>query len=471
MIKGFVIAGTKSGSGKTLLTLGLLSSFMRRGYRVVSFKVGPDFIDPGHHAVITQRESRNLDGWMLPKPYNMTIFKRNVADADMVVVEGVMGLYDGYDGKSDAGSTAQMAKWLGLPVILVVDVKSMARSAAAIVQGFEGFDPGVRFAGVVLNHVAGQRHFAYIEQALSAHVRMPCFGGLPNTTALSIPERHLGLVTASDYALDGEQQRRLADFVDTHIDIDRLIHGLPRMDAESPIRGTEKEKPVPSVRIGVSMDRAFCFHYPDNLELLENEGAEIVFFSPLTDRRLPENMDGLYFIGGYPELHAKKLAGNTDIRGSILEKSREGMPIYSECGGFMYLCSRLEDANGNRFPMVGCFPFRTKMDTRLRSLGYREVSFTGSSLLGKKGNGARGHEFHYSFIASDSGDHTNIDLIYRVTDRAGHSKPSDGYQVRRTVGSYIHLHFGSRPEIAGNFIHTCLAYQKERASVYAAADD
>jgi cobyrinic acid a,c-diamide synthase len=429
-----------------------MAALTTRGYRVAPFKVGPDFIDPGHHGRLTGRLSRNLDGWMLSQAYNLDAFATHTADADIAVVEGVMGLYDGYDGISEAGSTAQMAKWLGLPVLLVVGARSMARSAAALVQGFEGFDDALSFAGVLFNHLGSDRHLDYLKEAMIGHVRMPVLGGLMRDAAIAIPERHLGLVTREDHELSEENRRRLADLIENRLDLDALLQRLPDLDrrgnASTPRSGTR----MSDVRIGVARDAAFCFYYPDNLELLEAAGAQLVFFSPLTDSRLPESLDGLYFGGGYPELHAGALAGNRLLRQEVRRRSRMNMPIYGECGGFMYLCREMGDTDGNVFPMTGCLPFATRMLERRKALGYREVTQSTATLLGPVGQVMRGHEFHYSTITDGAVD---VPGAYRMIDRAGMDKATEGYLVNQTLGSYVHLHFGSRPQAASHFVNAC----------------
>ena len=309
-----------------------MAALTARGYTVAPFKVGPDFIDPGHHSRITGRASRNLDGWMLSQAYNLKTFTLNTVDADIAVVEGVMGLYDGYDGSSEAGSTAQMAKWLGLPVLLVVGARAMARSAAALVQGFERFDTGVQFAGVLFNHLGSQRHLGYLKAAMDGHVHMPVLGGLMRDEAIAIPERHLGLVTREDHDLSDENRGRLAVLIEKQLDLEALLQGLPDLDLQGNASTPRVETRSNAVRIGVARDAAFCFYYPDNLGLLEAAGGQLVFFSPLTDSRLPEGLDGLYFGGGYPELHADALAGNRMLRQEIRQLSQENMPIYGECG-------------------------------------------------------------------------------------------------------------------------------------------
>ncbi len=459
-IKGFVIAGTKSGSGKTTIALGFMAAFRRRGLTVAPFKVGPDFIDPGHHTRVTGAVSRNLDGWMLPRTYNMDKFARASAGADIALIEGVMGLYDGYDGRSEAGSTAQMAKWTGVPVVLVVDAGSMARSAAALVHGFETFDRDVRFAGVIFNNVGSARHLAYLREAIDGRINMPCLGGIPRDDGVAIPERHLGLVTREEHENRPDTIGRLADLIDNHVDIGALLAQLPEIAASLASERPRRDAPA-AVRIGVAADKAFCFYYQDNLDLLADHGAEIVPFSPVSDPALPENLDGLYFGGGYPELFAEALADNDGLRRRILEKSRSGMPIYGECGGFMYLGREILSDGGRSFPMTGCFPFVTRMFPRLRSLGYREVVLSSDTVIGPAGSVLRGHEFHYSGLG-EIPPHAVYQTVYAVSDRLGQPKTEEGYQVRRTLGSYVHLHFGSRPAAAADFVHACLSYRHER---------
>ncbi len=460
IIKGIVVAGTHSGVGKTTVALGLMAALRRRGLAVAPFKVGPDFIDPGHHTQVTGRAGRNLDGWMLSRAANRDLFARHAAGADVAVVEGVMGLYDGYGGGDEAGSTAQMAKWLGLPVLLVVSAAGMARSAAALVQGFERFDPALAFAGVLFNRLGSHGHLDYLQEAMAAYVDTPLLGGLLKDEALAMPERHLGLMTAGEHALSEAACHRLADHIESGLDLDRLLADLP--DIVSTDAGPVGYSQFCSerVRIGVARDEAFCFYYPDNLDLLAGAGAELVPFSPLADRRLPEGLDGLYIGGGYPELHAAKLAANGTMRRDFLEASRAGMPVYAECGGFMYLCRELEDLTGEVHAMCGCFPFRTRMHGRLTSLGYREVRMTGPTILGGKDRVARGHEFHYSDIV-DRHQWSPIATGYQVSGKSG-GVTAEGYQVDRTLGSYIHLHFVSRPDCAAALVSSCRAYRRDR---------
>ncbi|MBF0102485.1 MAG: cobyrinate a,c-diamide synthase [Desulfobacterales bacterium] len=456
-MQGFVIAGTNSGCGKTTVTLGILSYLIRqKKLNVVSFKVGPDFIDPGHHRSITHKKTYNLDGWMLSKTTNQQIFMHGCANADIAVVEGVMGLYDGYDGKTDAGSTAEIAKWLSLPVILVVNAQSMARSAAALVQGFENFDPDIRFAGVIFNNIGSPRHLIYLQQAMKHHVSIPCLGGLPRTLNIELPHRHLGLITTEDHPLSQNYIDRLASLIDEHIDMDELLRS-----EQFPVKvySTHKNDSIPDhqVRIAVARDQAFCFYYEDNLDLLRKAGAELVFFSPLHDKVLPENIHGIYLGGGYPELHAKILSENSNIRKAIQHHSKTNLPIYAECGGFMYLCKELHDINGNIWPMCNCFPWGTRMLDKLASLGYRHVTLIQDTVWGKIGDTARGHEFHYSTIEREV---HSVSTTYQVQKRTQQEFQPEGFYINQTLGSYIHLHFASLPMMASHFVATCLNYKR-----------
>lgn len=373
----------------------------------------------------------------------------------MAVVEGVMGLFDGYDGKSESGSTAEMAKWLNLPVLLAVNAKSMARSAAAVVYGFEKFDPFLRFSGVVFNQLGSTRHLNYLKDALSGHVQMPCLGGMHRNAGIAIPERHLGLVTLQDHPLTPDIITGLADFIESSVDMDALIDCFSEIDAHPESAPCPCPPGSAGVRIGVAMDQAFCFYYQDNLDALSAEGAELVPFSPIADTHLPDGLAGLYFGGGYPELHAEKLAANSKLRSAILNASLDGMPIYAECGGLMYLCRELADMDGNRYPMTNCFSFSTRMLHRLKALGYREITLKSDTILGQAGQRIRGHEFHYSEIIPPA----EVPCVYTVTSRFGESAAAEGFQVNNTLGSYIHLHFGSRPKAAAAFVRACSAYQ------------
>lgn len=458
VIKGLVVAAPASNSGKTTFTLGLLAALRKRGLRVAPFKVGPDFIDPGHHTRIAGHTSRNLDGWMLDADENRKIFSRSAVDMDIAVVEGVMGLFDGYDGKTDAGSTAQMAKWLGLPVVLVVDAKSMARSFAAIVRGFTVFDPACRLCGVVANNVGSPRHLEYLQEAMAGE-KVPLLGGIPRNSAVEIPSRHLGLYTSDDHTLKDEMIDTLAAIVETGIDMDALIKGLPDIPVDLPDQSRVGE---PDVRIGVARDNAFCFYYEENLDLLRENGCEIVYFSPLRDAVPPQNIHGLYLGGGYPELFADTLAENLSMKQQIRRLCESGMPVYAECGGFMYLCNQLVTTAEKKYVMAGVFPFETRMQSRLVSLGYREISFSGETPIAAAGMKARGHEYHYSNL-SECPEAPHVTQVYETTDKAAQNRRCPGWLYKQTLGSYAHLHFRSCPEIGSRLADRCRKYRSSDA--------
>jgi cobyrinic acid a,c-diamide synthase len=459
-MKGLVIAGTHSGCGKTTITLGLMAALKRRGMKLAPFKVGPDFIDPGFHKQICDRPSRNLDGWMLSKEYNREVFSKGSHSCDVAIVEGVMGLFDGYDGRSEAGSTAEMAKWLSFPVLLIVDARSMARSAAAVIQGFENFDSELKWAGVVLNRLGSDVHLQFIREALEGHVNIPLLGGIKREDGLNLPERHLGLVTQDENPLGPGYINHLADLIEDSLNLDMLLDNLSELDIPKfPQKQETRQKT--SVRIGVARDEAFCFYYQDNFDLLEEYGAELVFFSPLHDHSLPPDIDGLYLGGGYPELFAETLSKNRELMEEIRQSGENGLSIYAECGGFMYLTEGIEDKSLNYYSMAEIFPIRIIMLDRLKALGYREVTLQASSPLGSPGEKIRGHEFHYSEIKETTGkidpvtDHSRINLVYKLSDRPGLKIREEGYMKKNVLGSYVHLHFGSNPQIAENFVRVC----------------
>lgn len=449
-IPRLTIAAPSSGCGKTTITLALLAALRRRGVVVAPFKVGPDFIDPGHHARACGRISRNLDGWMCGEGWVRQAFAQGCLGAELALIEGVMGLFDGAAGDSEVGSSAEVAKWLGSPVLLVIDARAQARSAAAVLQGFANFDPRLQVAGVIFNRVGSPGHAEMLRAAVASVPGLPpVLGCLPRSEELALPERHLGLVTAEDAGRDDAFFTRLADWVETHVDLDGLLRvATPHPACGHPLPGGEgrQVQQDSQVRIAVARDAAFCFYYPDNLELLEAAGAELLFFSPLADEHLPEDIDGLYLGGGYPELHSPRLTANLPLREEISRAAKAGLPIYAECGGFMYLSKAIDDQS-----MVGVFPTRARMLPRRRALGYREVTLSADSPLGPAGTKARGHEFHYSEM--DLPD--SVPRCYQLTRRQGDPAGEEGYRIGNVLGSYVHLHFGSNPQLPKNFVEFC----------------
>ena len=448
--KGFIIAGPASGVGKTTVTLAVMAALRKRGLAVQPFKCGPDFIDGGHHARVCGRASRNLDGWMISGDGNRRIFARGREGAEICVVEGMMGLFDGVDGKSEAGSTAEIAKWLRLPVILIVDAFSVARSAAALVHGFQTFDPEVQVAGVIFNRVGGPAHYRLLKDALATSTTAAPLGYLPHDERIQIPERYLGLFTAGEELLPDSALSLLDELAENSIDLDKLLEcaiSIPEAHArfgldDAPRAGAN------SIRLGVPRDKAFCFYYEDNLDALREAGAEIVEFSPLADASLPAAIDALYFGGGYPELFAKQLTENRQMLASIKQAAQSDLPIYAECGGLMYLAREIVTKEGAAFPMAGVLPLRVQMTERLVNFGYTEVCFTSRCLLGSAGTKARGHSFHCSKIV----DAEPIERVYGTRNSLTGREEAEGLRIKNVLASYIHLHFLSSPGMADAFV-------------------
>ena len=455
-MKSILIAAPYSGSGKTTVTIGLMECFRRRGLTVAPFKVGPDFIDPGYHALVTGRPSRNLDSWMNSPATVQEIFSRQAEGADISVIEGVMGLFDGSGGRSEEGSSAQIAKLTGSTVFLVIDAKGFARSAAAFVKGFVEFDPAVRIGGVIFNNVASDSHCRILREAVESSLpNIRVIGCIPRDSRLQIPARHLGLLTAEENGLT-------ADFLDHLVEVLRKSLDLGALWAAAGV-GDFVEVPAvpapvgPAVRIAVARDRAFCFVYETNLELLRAAGAELVEFSPLADRALPAGIAGIYLPGGYPESHADALAENRPLLGALRDAIEAGMPVYAECGGFIYLTEGVvENQDGVEIlhDFAGIFPVRTRLLPRRKALGYREIRLTGDCLLGPAGTTARGHEFHYSEMDELPAE---VPRLYRVSKGETELGP-EGYRYKNCLASYIHLHFASNPGLAEAFVTNCRAF-------------
>lgn len=448
-MKSILIAAPSSGSGKTTISLGIMASLRKRGLVVQPFKVGPDFIDPGHHTAVCGRASRNLDGWMLSKDYVAASFKKACNGVDMAVIEGVMGLFDGANGRSEDGSSAQIAKWTGSPVILVVDARSMARSAAALVSGFEKFDKDINISGVIFNRVGSERHKNMLREAVESHCKAKVLGFIPRDEGLAMPERHLGLVTAEE-GFSSTFVDRLAKVIEENVDVEGLL-GLSNncRGKAMPCPGQVTDLPLHKhCKIAVARDQAFSFYYEDNFDLLQSLGAELVFFSPLADKVLPAGISGLYIGGGYPELHAERLSSNRSMMDSIKKFAESGGKVYAECGGLMYLTEGIVDFDGEFHKMAGIFPATAKMLKRRKSLGYVEVEAVEDNPLAAKGSRIRGHEFHYSEIDEMP---SSVWRVYCVNKPGGDSWV-EGYRYKNTVASYVHLHFGSNPEWAKGLI-------------------
>ncbi len=449
-MKGFVIAGTSTGVGKTTITAALLAALRARGLRVQPFKCGPDYIDPAHHAPLAGRPSYNLDTWMLPAATNRSIFRKAMRQADVAVVEGVMGLFDGVSGSSEEGSTAEIAKLLDLPVVLVVDASNAARSVAATVKGFRDFDRKIRLLGVILNGAAGPGHLNLLRETI-ATVEVPVLGSFPKLPEAALAERHLGLVTAGERTWSEEQVQALAAAAQQHIDLDRLLAACDiAVEKETPrtqpVQGHEEH-----VRIGIARDRAFSFYYESSLDALRAAGAEIVEVSPLSDSSLPPLLDGLYLGGGYPEVFAEALAQNRPFVESLREFVAGGRPLYAECGGLMYLAEELVTRDGRRHTMASILPLSIEMLDRLDGFGYTEVEIVDDCLVATRGAKLRGHSFHYSRVTRAGA----LGLCYRTRRTLAGTEEREGYSAGNVLASYIHLSFAASPEAAAHFVQNC----------------
>jgi cobyrinic acid a,c-diamide synthase len=463
--KGFMIAGPSSGVGKTMVSLSIMAALRNRGLAVQPFKCGPDFIDGGHHARVCGRTSRNLDGWMLSADANREIFARAAAGADVCVVEAMMGLFDRADGKSEQGSSAEIAKWLDLPVVLVVDASAMARSAAALAHGFESFDPALTIAGVIFNNVGGPAHYTMLKDAIETSTRAKPLGYLPREQAIHIPERYLGLFTAAEDCISDSMLSVLAELAESTIDLDQLIECAAWISpGEASIAHGHTSRARSSIRLGIARDKAFCFYYEDNFDALQRAGAQIVEFSPLADSALPGAIDGLYLGGGYPELYAQRLAENRNMLSTVRQAAQAGLPIYAECGGLMYLAQEIVTKDGTSFPMTAVFPLRVQMAGRLVNFGYSEVCFTSECLLGPAGTKARGHSFHCSNVIETG----RIEHVYRTRNAVSGSEEAEGFCLNNVLASYIHLHFLSNPGLACAFVKN-VERAKYRDSIAAGA--
>ena len=522
-----IIAGERSGVGKTTITLTLLAFLCQRYNKVQSFKVGPDYIDPMFHRYVTGRACRNLDPVLTSEAYIKQSFTHHIQEVNYALVEGVMGLFDGVGqvtpfsensrGVGEKGcrgdkeevftqspipnskspipnphhaSTAHIAKLLNLPVILVIDCSRLSGSVAAIVHGYCSFDPSIKIAGLILNRVGSDRHLSLLKDALEA-LQMPIFGVLRKQDNIAIPDRHLGLIPTAELPQMDTLIERLVSLGETCFDWQRL---LPLLEVGNGERGTENGErgtedficdpspitnyPLPitnspithspikiafersklfgvaasnAPRVAIAWDKAFNFYYQENLELLEELGAELVFWSPLQDTELPENIQGMYFGGGFPEVFASQLAANTNILLSVKTAILSGMPTIAECGGLMYLCEQIIDFAGKAWSMAGVLPTTTVMDKSL-SLGYRRAVALEDSILVPKGKIVCGHEFHRSHLVSNSDKPLWKTYRYDVEEFTG----EEGWVLPANLhASYVHLHWGATPEIPQRFLESC----------------
>lgn len=499
-----VVAGTHSGVGKTTITLALVASLSRRDMRVSPFKVGPDYLDCTHLARAAAVNCYNLDGWMSQPDYVRSLFARVCQDADVAVIEGVMGLFDGASPVGLEGSTAEIAAWLDAPVLLVIDAHGASRSLAALVHGFASFDQQTRVVGVIANRIGSDQQARNLAQSLEAGDLPPLLGAIPRDGFPALPHRHLGLVSADAHNLSRTVLTALADGCDRWIDMSKLLtvaeknsgrsigerarslhcHTKTNRASSSQLRDTsppiaassrsslhragacidESESscdsaarpPTPRpVRVGVAWDEAFHFYYPDNLEALESAGCDLVRFSPTNDPTLPAGLSGLYLGGGYPEAFAGPLAKNRTMLASIRAFAADNRPIYAECGGLMYLSNGIVDRDGREHPMLGILQCWTQMLEQRKRLGYVEITLLQDSLLGARGARVRGHEFHYSRLVGDPAQGSGWLRVYELRRPRSQSVVLEGFQRGRILASYVHAHFASQPGAAQCFRDNC----------------
>jgi cobyrinic acid a,c-diamide synthase len=445
-----IIAGERSGVGKTIITLALLANLHRRSCPVQSFKVGPDYIDPMFHTAITQKPCRNLDPVLTSDTYVQHCFAHHSAKSDYALVEGVMALFDGAAG-TDLASTAHVARLLQLPILLVLDCSRLSRSVAAIVHGYRSFDPSLQIAGVVLNRVGSDRHIAMLTNAL-APLGIPILGIIRRQDSLAIPDRHLGLIPTDELPHLQSFFDHLADLAETCFDWPRLLPLLQTHPQERCTENVVSRDVQPSqgtCRIAIARDAAFNFYYADNLELLQQYGAELLPWSPLANEPLPSSSQGVYLGGGFPEVFAAKLAKNLIAQRSLQQAIKNGLPTYAECGGLMYLCEAIVNQQGEAYPMVGILPTTATMQPRL-SLGYRKAITLNETIFLKQGAAVSGHEFHHSSLTQSS------DFpVFSMRSLDNETLQKEGWKEHNVHASYLHLHWGETPQIAQSFVKAC----------------
>ncbi|ODS34663.1 MAG: cobyrinic acid a,c-diamide synthase [Candidatus Scalindua rubra] len=446
-----MIAGTNSGVGKTMVTLGIMSALVKKGMKVQGFKAGPDYIDPSHHNFVTGNTSRNLDTWIMADGVCRELFERSAFNADVSVIEGVMGLYDGSIDSTGQGSSAHLAKVLNTPVILVVNAKGIAQSAGALVKGYKEYDKEVKLSGVILNNVASYSHYECIKKSIEDTCSIPVLGYLEKDKEITIDERHLGLVPFTEGGSSSALYTRLGEMTLKTADIDGLLkiaHSADKLpDYDKSIFLNDESKL--DVQIAIAKDEAFCFYYQDDIELFEILGAKINYFSPLKDKCIPDDVDGIFIGGGFPELYAERLMDNKSMRSSILNASRMGKIIYGECGGMMYLLEKLIDSNGKPFEMCGVLKGTSKMENKKQGLGYVIVDVLYDNPICKRGGSFRAHEFHWSKLQNIPKDTV---FAYKTKKSNGQQYKFDGMCRKNILTSYTHVHFSSNLELAKNLL-------------------
>ena len=458
-----VIAGTASNVGKTILTAGLIAAFKSRGLTVQSFKVGPDYIDAAYLAHVSGRPCRNLDSWMLGEGALRQVLAQGVLGVDLALVEGMLGLFDGRGGSTN-GSTADVARIIKAPVVLVIDVNDMTESAAAVALGFKSFAESPRIAGVLLNNVRSDSHRRRAEDAIWDIAKLPVLGALRAMPQLDIPQREHGLLPVTENKEWDRMIGVLSETIDRDVDLDLLLRIANKAELVPLVpKKVFQGKPDAgrTVRMAVAYDDAFNFYYPENLELLEEHGAQVVPFSPLEDDHLPQDAAGIYLGGGFPEIFVEPLAKNRSMAESIQRAYRSGIPIYAECGGLMYLGRSLRTDSGAIERMAGVIPVDVEMDGEIHRFGYRQLLTLEDSILSSRGQFYRGHEFHWSRITGHNGD---LKPAYQMQNAEGDVIGYEGFVAPNLLASYVHLHFGQNPVLVDKFVQHCREYTAVRSA-------
>ncbi len=453
-----VLAGTQSGVGKTTISLGIMGALKKRGLSIKPFKVGPDYIDPQFHSFITGVPSRNLDSYLLAERVLQGLFQKNTDDGDIAVIEGVMGLYDGYGTKGDTGSTAHVAKLVKAPVILIINGGGISTSAAAIALGYKLFDPDVNICGVIINQLSGEKHYQLLKGPIEERTGLKCLGYLKKNNDIRLESRHLGLVPTQEvYALREKLEAAIA-MVEETIDLEGLINIAYGAEALPPIALT-----VPplkqEIRLAYAYDKAFNFYYQDNLDLLRAAGATLIPFSPLADKELPSDIHGIYIGGGFPEVFGEELQDNKALREALLRLAIGGIPIFAECGGYMYLTKGIKDLQGRLYEMVGVFEGIAAMTARLQRFGYNQASIIENSTYVKDIGEIRGHEFHRSIVVPQG-----VKPLYAIKKQRDGEVIDAWYcgQARYNVlGGFPHFHFYSNLKLPEAFLKACAEYKRK----------
>ena len=455
-----VLAGTQSGVGKTTLSLGIMGALKRRGLEVKPFKVGPDYIDPQFHSFVTGNPSRNLDSYLLEEEILRGLFLKNTSEGDIAVIEGVMGLYDGFGTKSDIGSTAHVSKLLKSPVILIINGAGISTSAAAMVLGYKNYDPKVNIMGVIINHVSGEKHYKLLKEAIEYKTGIKCLGYLKTNTNIQLESRHLGLIPTQEVESLREKLDAVIGQVEETIDLEGLVEIASSIEVLNAV-GIEVPRLEESINIAYAYDKAFNFYYQDNLDLLRDAGVNLIPFSPIEAPSLPSNLHGIYLGGGFPEIFAAELEENKNIRGEILNLASGGIPLFAECGGYMYLTKGIKDLQGRKFEMVGVLEGVAAMTSRLQRFGYNQVTIMDNSILNKEVGTIKGHEFHRAVV-----EVTNVKPAYCV-EKLRDEKLIDSWQCGQVkyncVAGFPHFHFYSNLRFIEDFLSRCVDYKNKKA--------